>query len=139
MSNPSKTPKPTAPIHKKLCVMWGLWLLYRLFGVTAMAVFLTGAQIFSALAWQVLVLLPALLLTPAIIKGHSPYLLIITSLVGLIYLATSGVSLLTHWYESAPLISLVGATIETVLLFGVNVFLMVLIKRLPPMHKRSVS
>lgn len=128
-------PKPTHTVHRPLCVAWGLWLLYRLLGVTAMTVSLTGADVLPSLWWQVLVVLPALGLTPAIIKGKSPYPLIIASLVGLIYLATAGVFLLIHLYENAPMMTIVGAVAETVLLLVINITLMMLIKRLPPMHK----
>lgn len=118
-----------------LGLVWGIWLLYRLIGVSALTVFLTNAQILPSVLWQVLVLLPALCLTGVVIKAQSAYLLIVASFVGLIYLASVGVFFVIHLYENAPLVSLLGVGVETLLLLTINILLMMVIKALPPMHK----
>ena len=132
-----KTQKPITYIHRYLCRVWGLWLLYRLLGVVVMTVSLTSADPMSALIWQVIVMLPALLLTPIIIKAQSVYGLIVASLVSLIYLACAGVALLAHTYQKAPIITIMGMGAEVALLLGINLLIFILIKRLPPMHKHN--
>lgn len=122
-----------------LGLVWGIWLLYRLIGVSALTVFLTNAQILPSVLWQVLVLLPALCLTGVVIKAQSAYLLIVASFVGLIYLASVGVFFVVRLYENAPMWVVIGLGFEVAMLLLVNVLLMVLIKRLPPMHKGGAS
>lgn len=96
-------------------------------------------QILMGVVWQFFVLLPALLLTPTIKKGNSPYALIIASLVVLVYLGAVGVFLLMRLYENAPLPVSIGFAIETFLLLAINALLFVLLKRLPPMHKSALQ
>lgn len=102
-----------------------------------MAMALTKTDVMSVLAWQVMVMLPAQLLIPVIIKGRSAYGLIVASLVVLIYLAYAGVVLFGHWYQKAPAITILGAGVELMLLLVINWLLFVIIKRLPPMHKQQ--
>lgn len=130
-------PKPTAPIQLMLRRVWVLWLIYRLLGYPLLVGFSLSSWTMMAtgVAWQVVVLLPALLLTPTIKKGNSPYGLIVASLVMLVYLGVVGVFLFIRLYEHAPLVIALGFGVETLLLSIINGLLFVLLKRLPPMHK----
>lgn len=114
-----------------------LWLIYRLLGYPLLVGFSLSSWTMMATgaAWQVVVLLPALLLTPTIKKGNSPYGLIVASLVMLVYLGVVGVFLFIRLYEHAPLAIALGFGVETLLLSIINGLLFVLLKRLPPMHK----
>lgn len=140
-SKSTKPSKPIAPIQSTLYHVWFLWLIYRLviypllisFSLSSWAVIFIGAM------WQILVLLPALLLTPTIKKGNSPYGLIMASLITLIYLGLIGLFLFIRIYENAPFYISIGFGIETVLLFIINILLFILLKRLPSMHKTQIT
>lgn len=136
-SKPHTPPKPTAPIQSMLRRVWVLWLIYRLLGYPLLVGFSLSSWTMMAtgVAWQVVVLLPALLLTPTIKKGNSPYGLIVASLVMLVYLGVVGVFLFIRLYEHTPLVIALGFGVETLLLSIINGLLFVLLKRLPPMHK----
>ena len=134
-----KPPKPSAPIHQKLKMVWCVWLVYRLLiyptliGMTTETGIAFG--VFLGILWQVLVLLPAFVFTKAVWQGKSPYALIILSMITLVYLASAGVYLVLRLYEQAPMLISLGFGVETVLLLFINVYLFILLKRLPPMHK----
>ena len=84
--------------------------------------------------WQSLWLVPAFILTPWILRGRSPYALLVGSMFTLIYLGASGVVLFTRVYGSSwAEIGVYG--LDFVLLFLVNLWLFVLLKRLPSMNK----
>lgn len=138
-TKPTKAPKPIAPIHAKLRLMWGLWLFYRLVVYVGLMGLSTQANVLYGVLWQIVVLLPAFAFTPAIMQAKNAYRLIVASMVMLIYLASVGVFFVVRLYENAPTWVAVGLGFETVLLVLINVLLMVLIKRLPPMHKGGVS
>lgn len=129
--------KPIQPVQHALRRTWILWLLYRLFAYPMLVGALSSATIVVGMAWQLLVLLPALLLTPTIKKGEAPYGLIVASLVMLIYLGAVGVFLFIRIYEGAPLMLCLGFALESILLLLINIQLFMLLKRLPPMHKQS--
>lgn len=143
----ASTDKPNKPIHtiqRTLRRTWMSWLVYRLFAYPLLVSVLTLSTNTSpqtiyfgviGMAWQLLVLLPALLLIPTIKKGDSPYGLIIASLVALVYLGVAGVFLFIRIYEQAPTMIWVGFALETVLLIIINIQLFTLLKRLPPMHQ----
>ena len=57
------------------------------------------------------------------------------SMITLVYLASAGVYLVLRLYEQAPMLISLGFGVETVLLLLINVYLFILLKRLPPMHK----
>lgn len=137
MKPSTSPPKPTKPIWLILNQVWFLWLFYRLLAYPLLVGFSLSSmgQALMGVVWQFFVLLPALLLTPAIKKGNSPYALIVASLVMLVYLGAVGVFLLMRLYENAPLPISIGFAIETLLLLAINALLFVLLKRLPPMHK----
>lgn len=139
MSKHIKPQKPIAPIHKMLYLTWGVWLLYRLVVYVGLLGLSTQANMLYGVLWQVLVLLPAFVFTPAIMRAKAPYRLIMASMVMLIYLASVGVFFIIRLYENAPIWVTVGLGVEMVLLLMINVLLMTLIKRLPPMHKQGLS
>lgn len=127
--------KPILPLQKNLRYLWLGWLFYRLLIYPALVGVSAGASMLAGVLWQLLVLLPAFLLTPAVLKARSPYLLIVASMMALMYLATMGVFLLIRVYENAPLAVVMGFGVETLLLLLINWYLFLLLKRLPPMHQ----
>jgi len=130
-----KAAKPIAPIAKRLTVTWLIWLFYRMIGLPVfISVFNPSSpDIIGGIAWQALWLVPAFILTPWILRGRSPYALLIGSMFTLVYLGASGVVLFTRiygssWSEIAVYLS------DFVLLFAINVWLFILLKRLPSMN-----
>lgn len=119
--------------------MWGAWLLYRLVVYVGLLGLFMRANVLYGVLWQAVVLLPAFVFTSAIMQAKAPYRLIMASMVMLIYLASVGVFFVIRLYENAPMWVTVGLGVETVLLLVINVLLMTLIKRLPPMHKKGLS
>ena len=134
----SKSPKaikPIAPIAKRLTVTWLIWLVYRLLGLP---IFIStfnpsSPDIIGGIAWQALWLVPAFILTPWVIRGRSPYALLISSMFTLVYLGASGVVLFTRIYGSSWAEIAVYLT-DFVLLLAINVWLFILLKRLPSMN-----
>lgn len=130
-----KANKPIAPIRQRLMVTWLVWLVYRLF---ALPIFINlfnprSPDIIGGIAWQALWLVPAFVLTPWILRGRSPYALLIGSMFTLVYLGASGVVLFTRAYGSSWA-EIMVYLIDFVLLFTINVWLFVLLKRLPSMN-----
>ncbi|MDX2374689.1 hypothetical protein NJD71_11195 [Psychrobacter sp. PP-21] len=130
-----KAAKPIAPIAKRLTVTWLIWLVYRMIGLPVfISVFNPSSpDIIGGIAWQALWLVPAFILTPWILRGRSPYALLVGSMFTLVYLGASGVVLFTRiygssWSEIAVYLS------DFVLLFAINVWLFILLKRLPSMN-----
>ncbi|MGP4953237.1 hypothetical protein ACTXGO_13800, partial [Psychrobacter sp. T6-1] len=70
---------------------------------------------------------------PFILKGRSPYMLLIGSMLTLVYLGASGVVLFTRIYGSSWA-EIVVYLIDFVLLFLINAWLFLLLKRLPSMN-----
>lgn len=131
--------KPVKPIHQKLLICWWLWLGFAIIGYPALIMLATGASLPSGVLVQVLAMLPALLFTPAMLRGNSPYVLICANLIMLIYLGVAGVLSLIRYYEAAPDLVWLGRLVEFVILLFINYYLFVLLKRLPPMHKSRQS
>lgn len=145
-------PKPIIPVQSALRRAWFAWLLYCLviYPVLASLAFgnvgyanlgmngsvVTG-MVFGVI-WQLVKLIPALLLTPIIKRADAPYGLIVASLVMLIYLGFVGVYWFIHVFEHSPVYISVGFGFETLLLLIINVLLFILLKRLPPMHKNKI-
>ncbi|WP_296207612.1 hypothetical protein [Psychrobacter sp. UBA3480] len=134
-TKPLKTVKPIAPIAQRLKVTWLIWLVYRLLGLPIfISIFNPSSpDIVGGIAWQALWLVPALILTPWILRGRSPYALLISSMFTLVYLGASGVVLFTRIYGSS------GAEIavylaDFLLLLAINIWLFILLKRLPSMN-----
>ncbi|HBD04347.1 MAG TPA: hypothetical protein DC010_08770, partial [Psychrobacter sp.] len=90
-------------------------------------------DIVGGIAWQALWLLPAFILTPWIVRGRSPYALLVGSMFTLVYLGASGVVLFTRAYGSSWAEIAVYLT-DFVLLLAINVWLFILLKRLPSMN-----
>ncbi len=131
----AKISKPIAPMHKRLMITWLLWLAYRLLGmpIAISIVNPSSPDIVGGIVWYGLWLLPAVVFTPAIFKGRSPYVLLVGSMLTLVYLGASGVTLFVRLYGSSWLeILLYG--IDFALLLMINAWLFLLLKRLPSMN-----
>lgn len=147
-----KAPKPIMLIQSALRRAWVVWLLYCLviYPVLASLAFGStgrvnlgmnggvGTGMVFGVIWQLVKLIPALLLTPTIKRADAPYGLIVASLVMLIYLGFVGVYWFIHVFEHSPVYISVGFGFETLLLLIINVLLFVLLRRLPPMHKNKI-
>ena len=127
--------KPIAPMRQRLLLTWLVWMEYRLLALPIMiSVFNpTSPDIIGGIAWQTLWLIPAFILTPVILRGRSPYMLLIGSMLTLVYLGASGVVLFTRFYGSS-VIEILVYLLDFVLLFAINVWLFILLKRLPSMN-----
>ena len=134
-SNSKSVTKPIAPIAQRLMVTWLIWLVYRLMGLPIfISIFNPSSpDIVGGIAWQALWLLPAFILTPWIVRGRSPYALLVGSMFTLVYLGASGVVLFTRAYGSSWA-EIAVYLIDFVLLFAINVWLFILLKRLPSMN-----
>ncbi|MGP9637531.1 hypothetical protein [Psychrobacter sp. AOP3-A1-26] len=130
-----KPSKPIAPIRQRLMVTWLVWLAFRLIALPILInIFNTSSpDIVGGIAWQALWLVPAFVLTPSILRGRSPYALLIGSMFTLVYLGASGVVLFTRAYGSSWA-EIVVYLLDFLLLFAINVWLFVLLKRLPSMN-----
>ncbi len=134
-TKPLKTVKPIAPIAQRLKFTWLIWLVYRLLGLPIfISIFNPSSpDIVGGIAWQALWLVPALIMTPWILRGRSPYALLISSMFTLVYLGASGVVLFTRIYGSSWAEIAVYLT-DFLLLLAINVWLFILLKRLPSMN-----
>lgn len=130
------TSKPIAPIHRRLLVTWLLWLVYRLLGLPIGISLLNvnSPDIIAGIVWYGLWLIPAFILTPVVWRGRSPYLLLVGSMLTLVYLGASGVVLLDRAYGSSRA-DLMVYLFDFVLLLVINIWLFILLKRLPSMNK----
>ncbi|CAM4124188.1 hypothetical protein PSAR109036_10195 [Psychrobacter arenosus] len=131
-----KVSKPIAPIQKRLRAVWATWLGYRLIALPILIALLSPQHpdMLGGIAWQALWLIPAFIMTPAIFKGTSPYVLLIGSMLTLVYLGASGVVIFARAY-AVDLSVLWIYGIDFVLLFLINTWLFILTKRLPSMNK----
>ena len=130
-----KVKKPIAPIRQRLMMTWLIWLVYRLLGLP---IFInvfnpSSPDIMGGVAWQMLWLVPAFILTPSILRGRSPYALLISSMFILVYLGASGVVLFARAYGSSWA-EIAVYIIDFVLLLSINFWLFILLKRLPSMN-----
>ena len=130
------TSKPIVPIHQRLLVTWLLWLVYRLLGLPIGISLLNvnSPDIIAGIVWYGLWLIPAFILTPVVWRGRSPYLLLVGSMLTLVYLGASGVVLLDRAYGSSRA-ELMVYLFDFVLLLVINIWLFILLKRLPSMNK----
>ena len=131
----TKTSKPITPIGQCLIVTWLVWLSFRLIALPILInVFnISHPDIIGGIAWQALWLVPAFILTPSILRGRSPYALLIDSMFTLVYLGASGVILFTRVYGSSWA-EITVYFIDFALLLAINVWLFILLKRLPSMN-----
>lgn len=127
--------KSIAPMRQRLLITWLVWMVYRLLALPIMiSVFNPiSPDIVGGIAWQALWLIPAFILTPVILRGRSPYMLLIGSMLTLVYLGASGVVLFTRIYGSS-VIEIMVYLLDFVLLFLINTWLFLLLKRLPSMN-----
>ena len=130
-----KASKPITPIRQRLIVTWLLWLSFRLLALPILISVFNPSRpdIIGGIAWQALWLVPAFVLTPSILRGRSPYALLIDSMFTLVYLGASGVILFTRAYGSSWAETTIYF-IDFALLLAINVWLFFLLKRLPSMN-----
>ncbi len=130
-----ETAKPITPMRQRLLVAWLIWLGYRLLVLPVLiSVFNpSNPDIVGGIFWYGLWLLPAFILTPVIVRGRSPYLLLVGSMLTLVYLGASGVVLFTRLYGSSVAEILVYG-LDFLLLLLINTWLFLLLKRLPSMN-----
>lgn len=134
-TNAVKAQKPITPIRQRLMVTWLVWLVFRLLALPILiSVFNpSNPDIIGGIAWQALWLVPAFVLTPSVLRGRSPYALLIGSMFTLVYLGASGVVLFTRIYGSSWA-EITVYLLDFVLLLAINVWLFILLKRLPSMN-----
>lgn len=127
--------KPIMPVRQRLMVTWLVWLTFRLLALPLLINIFNPSHpdIIGGIAWQALWLVPAFVLTPSILRGRSPYALLIDSMFTLVYLGASGVVLFTRAYGSSWT-EIAVYFIDFVLLFAINIWLFILLKRLPSMN-----
>ncbi len=130
-----KTFKPIAPMHQRLVITWIAWLVYRLFGMPSLINMVnpTSPDIIGGIVWYGLWLIPAFILTPVVLRGRSPYVLLVGSMLTLVYLGASGVTLFIRVYGSSWFEILIYG-LDFVLLLSINIWLFLLLKRLPSMN-----
>lgn len=135
MKTKNTSPKPIYPIHQRLKIAWWGWLVFRLVGIAVSSHLLLASQpnIIGGIAWQGLWLIPAIICTPFIVKGKSPYALVMISMITLIYLGGSGMVMLKHGYGQVWGLMSVWL-VDFILLGLINYWLFVLLKRLPKMN-----
>ncbi|WP_019672924.1 hypothetical protein [Psychrobacter lutiphocae] len=122
-------------MQSKLRLGWLLWLCYRGFGLPILlSLFLpTAPDVVGGVAWHLLWLIPALVVSPWMLMGRSAYALLISSMLTLVYLGASGVTLFARLYDSGISVLWVYL-LDTALLLLTNVWLFKLLKRLPSMN-----
>lgn len=132
----AKPKKPIAPMQQRLRVTWLIWLAYRLLVLPVLISVLNPAtpDILGGIAWYGLWLLPAFIFTPSMLRGRSPYMLLVGSMLTLVYLGGSGLVLFDRAYGSSWA-ELLVYIVDFVLLLTVNIWLFILLKRLPSMNK----
>lgn len=139
MKKSNKPAKPAKPVQTALRHTWWLWLVTVLIAYPVAVWLSTGASLWAGVGVQLLGLIPALLCTPVIWRGNSPYALMWVSMVALVYLGLAGVMSLLRIYEAAPVAVWAVQCVEAVLLLLTNCQLFVLLKRLPAMHQQNAQ
>lgn len=131
-----KPKKPIAPMQQRLLRTWLVWIAYRLLVLPVLISVLNpiNPDIIGGIAWHGLWLIPAFIITPSILRGRSPYMLLVSSMLTLVYLGASGVVLFTRVYGSSWTEILVYG-LDFALLLAINIWLFILLKRLPSMNK----
>lgn len=132
----SKPKKPIKPIQKQLIMLWLGWIAYRLLALPILIALLNThhPDMIGGIAWQALWLLPAFIMTAAIWRGNSPYILLISSMFTLVYFGASGVVLFDRAY-GVDVSYIWVYVIDLLLLLLINIWLFILLKRLPSMNK----
>ncbi len=127
-------------LQKRLKITWLLWLGYRgvLFSILLNIFLSASPNVIGGITWQLLLLLPALLLTPWMLRGSSPYALLLGSMVTLIYLGESGVTLFSIFYSNGVTVWWVYA-LDTWLILLINVGMFKLLKVLPSMNSSNAD
>ncbi|VEG14006.1 hypothetical protein [Moraxella cuniculi] len=130
--------KAIVAARRRLWWSWCLWLVVALllYPLAVVSVVSLPLPLWLGVVAELLMVLPALLCTPAIKRGSSPYALMWVSMIMLIYLGLAGVQVLMSFYEKAPTLLWVMQFIRMLALLAVNYCLFILLKRLPAMHKQ---
>lgn len=131
------TAKPIYPIHKSLNISYITWLIFRSFGIALLLYFGLAEKPISLVAimfWQTIWLIPALCCTPFIIKGKSPYALLFVSILLLVYAGASGFMVFLHGFAGFWW-GMLAWLIDFCLIMLANIFLFILLKRLPKMNR----
>lgn len=134
-ASPTPPLKPVTPMRRRLMITWLIWLGFRLFVLPVLISLLNvnHPDMIGGMAWQALWLIPAFILTPWMVKGRSPYALIVASMFTLVYLGASGVVLFTRSY-GASIGEILVYLADFLLLLFINTWLFLLLKRLPSMN-----
>lgn len=141
----TKTSKPhttdlsvNKPIGFIVKLLWGFWFFWVLYRILLFPFFASheGQEVLFGVLWQVIMTLPALLFTPAVMKAQSPYALIIAHLVMLLYFASASVFFVVYLYGQNQLLGWASG-VEALMLLMINILLFMLLKRLPPMYKTA--
>ncbi len=109
--------------------------MFRLLAIAVFTSLLLPAKpnMMGGIVWQGLWLVPALLATPYIVKGKSPYALLLLSMVTFVYLGGSGMVALKYGFSH--IWGMMGVwLVDFVLLALINYWLFILLKRLPKMN-----
>lgn len=127
--------KPIYPIHQRLKSVWWLWLAFRWFGVPILAnqLAVNHPAIVGGMLWHGLWLIPAFIATPYILKGKSPYALLLIIMLTFIYLGGSGMAVVKYGFGQAWGLMAVWL-VDFALLGAINAWLFILLKRLPKMN-----
>lgn len=132
---PKSPIKPASTMRRRLMITWLIWLGFRLLALPILISVMNAQHpdLAGGIAWQALWLIPAFILTPWMIKGRSPYALIVASMFTLVYLGASGVVLFTRSYGASfgEILVYFG---DFLLLLFINTWLFFLLKRLPSMN-----
>ncbi|MDO4250958.1 MAG: hypothetical protein Q4C68_05560 [Moraxella sp.] len=139
-SQTSPHPKLVYQYAQRLRWTWYAWLGFLLVImpiVMKMGVSQAKTSVAALFVWQALKAMPALIATPYIHRANNAYALIVISLMMMVYLGVSASQWLIHWYESAPMALIVGYGIESSLLLLLMVWLFILLKKMPAMHKQT--
>lgn len=110
-------------------------MFFRLLGVPVLANLLLAKHpaIIGGIVWHGLWLIPAFFATPYIVKGKSPYALLLLSMITFVYLGGSGMVALKYGF--ARQWGLMGVwLVDFTLLALINYWLFILLKRLPKMN-----
>lgn len=133
-----RTLKSPAVIRQWLKWSWLTWLGYRLV-LLPVLVHMVSHRTFDmmgGMVWQGIWLVPAFVMTYWLIKGTSPYALLLSSMLTLVYLGASGVNVLVTTFEVGFVMGWIYL-LDFLWLLVINIALFFLLKRLPSMNKNS--
>lgn len=119
----------------RLKIAWIAWLVLRLALLPLVMMWVSNVAMLGAILWQMMVMLPALIATPFVLKSKDSYALIVISLVIMVYWAVAASFWLIYVYERAMTWMVIIYALETLLLTVVFACLLMGLKKMPAMHK----